>query len=326
MRKRRVWLITAVVAIVVLVVGIVAVARTVPGDGALSGKGSATALLENPFQSLAQAARDRFGGVQSAAEGQSSEAAVPSGGKASLATAADTLVWSAVLDGRLFIREGALSMTVRDVTRAVDEVSDVVGSIAGAFVSASNLRQDGKRTVATVTVKVPSDSFDRAMRQLRQIAAEVASENVTSQEVTEEYVDLSSQLRNLKATEAQYLTLLSRADKITDILAIQDRLSGVRANIERTQGRMNFLDQRSELSTIRLTMVPVVPEVEKEKPAWDAAKAFQAAFRNLLLAFGWLLDGAIYAAVYSVPLLPFVFVFVLWRRRRAPATNGTGTE
>src|SRR4030066_1077182 len=102
------------------------------------------------------------------------------------------------------------------------------------------------------------------MNKLRGIAKEVRSERSEASEVTEEYTDLEARLRNLEATEASYLELLTGAGEIPDILLVQDRLSQVRLEIEQVQGRINLLDNLTDLATITVQLT--LPAAASEEP------------------------------------------------------------
>jgi len=89
---------------------------------------------------------------------------------------------------------------------------------------------------------------------LRSMAVEVSAETTSAQDVTEEYVDLEATLRNLEATEAQLLKLMEKAVKVEDILDVQRELSRVQQDIERTKGRMQYLERTSAMSLIQVTL------------------------------------------------------------------------
>jgi PKD repeat protein len=86
------------------------------------------------------------------------------------------------------------------------------------------------------------------------MAVKVTSENSTSKDVTEEYVDLKAQLGNLEATEAQLLQIMQKADKVEDILKVQQELSRIRGQIEQTRGRMQFLERTTSTSLIEVSL------------------------------------------------------------------------
>ncbi len=233
--------------------------------------------------------------------------------------------WSLFAQQERIIRTGSLALNVIDVQGALDRVSDIVARIPFAFISNMNVSQNGETQSATITLQVPSDSFDQALGQLRGIAEKVDNVQVSSQDVSEEFVDLESQLRHLKATEDSYLQLLGRAQKIEDILSIQDRLNGVQSQIERTQGRLNFLEKRTSFSTITAKLLPLAAATTSSTPLWNPAQTIVRALENLGVAFQGALDLSIYVLVYSLPLLAVAGgALFVWRQRslRLPKTQG----
>jgi len=222
---------------------------------------------------------------------------------------------------RKITRSATLELSVEDVATSVQTIDDIA-TAAGGFVSGSSVfveeAGEGDQTVSrrrtqagTVTIRVPADAYSSVMSQLRGIADEVVSETSDASEVTEEYTDLESRLRNLNATEASYLALMAQATAIPDILTVQDRLNSVRLEIEQVQGRINVLDDVTDLATItvRLNQPPAVLEnrgwVEE---AWEA---------SLAVAEGAMVVGAtvaIFAGVSLLWLVPLVLVIaIVWR-------------
>jgi hypothetical protein len=241
---------------------------------------------------------------------------------------------------RKIIRTATLELEVENVAMAVQEVESVAVA-AGGFVSESNVfidepsdaEGDGggepKRTQsATVTIRVPAEVYTTVVSQLRDIAEEVRSERSEAAEVTEEYTDLQARLRNLEATEVSYLELLAKAAEIPDILTVQDRLNGVRLEIEQVQGRINLLDSLTDLATItvRLTLPAAVGEEPDGGKGW-AEEAWDAAWEgseDALVALGTI---AIVGGVALVWLaVPALVGLAAWRRfgSRRPSGGEAG--
>ncbi|MBI2907997.1 MAG: DUF4349 domain-containing protein [Chloroflexi bacterium] len=229
--------------------------------------------------------------------------------------------WAAFQFDQKIIRNAVLTIVAKDVSRAVDAVSDIVAANPGAFIASTSIRQKDDRTEATIVIKVPAADFDQTMRRVRQIGDKVTSENTSTQDVTEEFIDLESQVRNLKASLERYLQLLAKATSVQDILSIQERINSVQAQIERAEGRLRFLQQRTSLSTITLNLTPVASSIPgKPGVPWDPARTVSVALANLLLATRGLIDAAIYLTIYSLPLLPVAaLAFWLMRRRGSGA-------
>src|SRR5205814_9109803 len=120
-------------------------------------------------------------------------------------------------------------ITTDEVSKKFEDVGNVAAA-SGGFIASSSFGNNDDRQTASITIRVPSENYQRALNDLRKLG-DVKAEQSGANDVTEQYTDLQSRLRNLQATEAQYLTFLQRATGITDVLTVQDRLNSVRAEI-----------------------------------------------------------------------------------------------
>jgi len=154
---------------------------------------------------------------------------------------------------RMIVRTSNMNLVVSDIASTLDRISKLAVD-SGGYVISSDKWQDNGRLAGTITIRVPAGQFDTAISTLRGMADEVTSENTSSQDVTSEYVDLTSQLKNLQATEAQLLLIMTKADKIADILAVQEQLTNTEGLIETTKGRMQYLEQTSATSLITVSL------------------------------------------------------------------------
>ena len=160
---------------------------------------------------------------------------------------------SSINADRMIIRTANMQLVVDDVRDTIDKITQLAQDQEGYVVNSSSWKE-GERVVGQITVRVPSADFDYAMSILRSMAVEVNSETTSAQDVTEEYVDLEATLRNLEATEVQLLKLMEKAEKIEDILNVQRELSRVQQDIERTRGRMQYLERTSAMSLIQVML------------------------------------------------------------------------
>ncbi len=154
---------------------------------------------------------------------------------------------------RMIINNAQISMEVKDTTDSLN----AVGRIAedhGGFVVSNSFRYEGERKVATVTIRVPALAYQTTLAELRRLAIKVQGEDSKAQDVTEEYSDLQAQLRNLQATEAQYLDLLKKAQSIDEILKVQARISDTRNQLERIKGRMVYMERTTEMASITISL------------------------------------------------------------------------
>lgn len=203
---------------------------------------------------------------------------------------------------RMILYTAQISLLVPDVTQAMEAVTEIARD-TGGYVASSNSNTQGQKGAASLSLRIPAQSFQETMSRLRRLALEVKEERTDSRDVSEEYADLEAQLRNLEATEAQYLALLKRAQTIDEILKVQQRLDATRAQIERTKGRMLFLERRAEMATITVTLVPAPPEGRKP---WEPGRVAKEAWERSLLFLEGIANGLITVAVllwWVYPLL-----------------------
>jgi len=219
-----------------------------------------------------------------------------------------------VSEERMIVRNGDISLVVKDVPEAQDEISGLAVRLGGWVVN-SNIYGEEAEMRGWISIRIPSEQFDQTLAELRAMAVRVTSESTSTQDITEEYVDLESRLRNAEATETQYLALLNRAEAVEDILKIYDSLSRIRYEIEQIKGRMQYLEQISAMSQISVNLTPELSLRPLVPPGWSANETLNSAIRGLT-TFGQGLGTAfIWIGIFS-PIWGTVLGVTLWRRRR----------
>lgn len=159
-----------------------------------------------------------------------------------------------VTQRRIIIRTVNMAIVVDQIQPAIDEISELADDMGGWVVSTDrSLKHAG-----SISVRIPADDLDSAIAALREMARDVESEVSTSQDVTDEYYDLQSRLKNQRATEAALIRLLDRAENVQHALEVQRELTNVQENVERILGRIKLLEETSAYSliTVHLSLAP----------------------------------------------------------------------
>ena len=151
---------------------------------------------------------------------------------------------------RMIVRTVDMALIVVDLPNALENIGDLAEGMNGWVVQSS--RQKDHR--AFISVRVPAERADEAIDRLRGLATEVESEVSSSRDVTDEYVDNQSRLRNLTATEKQLLKFLERTDKVEELLMVQQELTKVQGQIEEIEGRLKLLEETSAFSLINVSL------------------------------------------------------------------------
>jgi len=218
---------------------------------------------------------------------------------------------------RMIVRNGDMSLVVEDVVDARDDIAQLAVSFDGYVVS-SQISGEEQDMQGWISIRVPDERFEQTLAELRELAVRVTSESTSSRDVTEEYVDLQSRLRNAEATESQYLALLEKAADVEDILRIYDSLSRVRSEIEQIKGRMQYLERTSSMSLISVNLKPVTTAKSLVRAGWSALEILKAAVRGIVIFGQWLGAIAIWFLIF-IPIWGTIFGIIYWRRRRKRA-------
>lgn len=236
---------------------------------------------------------------------------------------------NAVAAERMVIYNANLEIAVEDPITAMDNVVQMAEA-AGGFVVYSNVYQYSSSTGrsiprASVTVRVPAGDLDSVMEAIKGLTPDpkedVLSENVSGQDVTSEYTDLESRLRNLEAAEQALVTLMEQAQDTEDVLDVFDELTYYRGEIETVKGRMKYLEESSALSAITVEIIAKESLQPIEIAGWEPKGTAKKAIEALINTGQKLVDILIWFGLYCLPFLvplgiAIFFLVRLFRKRR----------
>ena len=170
--------------------------------------------------------------------------------------------------GRKVIRTGSIGIVVADVPTSVKAIRGMVASIAGAFVSHTEIGGNEPYRISSITLRIPAERFNETVERIRSHGREVVSEDVTGRDVTAAFTDIESRMRNAQATEKQLLEIMATSRTVQSTLEVQREVAKVREQIEMFQGQLNVLADQAALSTITVNLHPV-PDLRVERRAPD---------------------------------------------------------
>lgn len=200
---------------------------------------------------------------------------------------------------RLIVRTGQAGIEVDSLERSMAELRRIVQRVGGFVADASV--QSGKNQLrsATLQLKVPASRFDDLTEGLEPLGR-LQFVNVSAEDVSEEFVDLTARVANARRLEDRIIDLLrTRTGKLQDVLSVEHELARVREEIERMEGRMRFLKTSAELSTLSVNLYEPAPIVASHPGRSVIGEAFKTAWRN----FVGVLAGGIATLGFVVPIV-----------------------
>jgi hypothetical protein len=228
------------------------------------------------------------------------------------------------LQGPPVIRQAQLAITVGSglFDSKLQSVRTLVesegGYIAGTDAQASPDSQnasDGQIRTGVVSFMVPAAHFDDTIDQLSHVG-KVQNVHITGNDVSAQYVDLNARLANAEAQLDAMRALLARAQNINDIIAIQNQIGQITAQIEQLKGQIKYLDDNTSYSTVTVTLTEAgAPPQSAPSDNWGFSTALNQAAHNFVTT----IDYVVTALGAVGPFLVLLLVgFLVWRRRRGP--------
>jgi len=228
------------------------------------------------------------------------------------------VAWAATIASqaasRMVIYTGSVQVRVEDVAKAHEEIARIARESDG-YVSESSYNAQSGPSSATITIRVPAVYLDRVVDRVAKLG-KLLDKRMNAQEVSEEYVDLTSRKRNLEREELRLLELMQRAGKVSELLAVEETVARVRGEIETISGRLRYLENRVVMSTLTVTLQGPEPTPGAGAPAWTPGDVSRRAANSLLNTGRGLATMGIWLAWYAVVWVPLLLVTV-WLIRKA---------
>lgn len=237
---------------------------------------------------------------------------------------------------RLVVLTAGLRVNVDDVTAAAEDIRMKVETLGGAITSvqmsseedvpiyrydAQGSLADGAALSGYITARVPADAYEEFLKQIEGVG-EIVRQSESEQDVTQEHIDLSARLSNLQAQESRLRDFTGQAKNVEELLAVEQELTRVRAEIDSLTGQVAYLERQAAMSTVTIELVGPRPVVRPAGQSWGFTEALTQSVRAFVSSVNGIIvfAGAIMPVVL-IAIVVFLIARAIVRRRRAKAAT-----
>ena len=206
-------------------------------------------------------------------------------------------------------RNANLNIEVKNINESIDKLNNIISSFGGEIISSNKGGFDYGQPYANIRLRVLSENLDSVLIEFKKLSSKVISENIYTNDVSEEFIDIEARLKIMKSTENRFNDLLSKSEKIEEIIQVEKELMRIRGDIESLEGRLNYLTKTTDTSEINLNLNEQIPITGE---SWKINEEFKEAFKNLL-GFAKSLTNFVINVIVFIPviLVAGILVFLL---------------
>ncbi|WP_432411556.1 DUF4349 domain-containing protein [Rasiella sp. SM2506] len=211
------------------------------------------------------------------------------------------------------IKSASARYKVEDVKKATAQVKEMAQKYDG-YISDLRFENNSYEKQNRFTIKVPNTHFDALLDSIASVSIFTEFENITTQDVTEEYLDLESRLATKQEVKERYEDILRKnAKTVEDILATEEKLRILQEEIEAAQGRLKYLSNKVSYSTVQVDLFETVEY--KEEPESYTKLFLDKAGSGF--NFGWeLIEAIVVGLLHIWPLLIIITLVIMFLRRK----------
>ncbi|QHS22476.1 DUF4349 domain-containing protein [Virgibacillus sp. MSP4-1] len=212
-------------------------------------------------------------------------------------------------DNRMIMYHARLTLNIKDIDRAVEDITSRTNQINGYVVETASMNRD-ENVQSHMTLRIPNPELQSFIKKLEKLSEKVVEKRVRGEDVTEEYTDLESRLKAKKVVENRLLDFMKGAKKTEDLLNISKDLAKVQEEIEQMEGKIKYLENRTEFAEVSITLNDIsvnVPGIAEED--LQTGERIQKAFTNSLNQLSSFFSGAV---VFLIGYSPFLIMLVIF--------------
>lgn len=213
------------------------------------------------------------------------------------------------------IKEGEISIEANNIKAARKALTDSLTKLGGYVDEESeNNDESNSRKNYVLSIRIPAQHFERFLSAVSSAADHIESKSIRIKDVTTEFIDITTRLKNKTLLEDRYKALLQKATKMADVLEVEDKLTEIRTDIETTQGQLNYLNKQVAYSSLQITLF------SKSISGKNEGNSFDYRFTNALSDSWQLIQSLFFGLITYWPLVLIIILIVVlfrrWRRRK----------
>lgn len=202
---------------------------------------------------------------------------------------------------RMIIRNANITLQVNNINRAMDAIMNLANT-SGGYVVNSNISQNTGSTSGEISIRVPAEGLNNVLNQLKSLATYVTQEAISGEDITQQYVNLQSQLENLQKSKSQLEKIMLGATKTEDVLKVHQQLTDTQGQIDVLEGQIKYYKESVALSLVNITL-NMSPTIQNEyQSQWRIAEVFKSSYVDLVNGLRNLTYSLIQFSVYFLPL------------------------
>ncbi|RLD84269.1 MAG: DUF4349 domain-containing protein [Bacteroidetes bacterium] len=209
------------------------------------------------------------------------------------------------------IKTANISIEVEDFKNARAALEALLKKY-NAYVADESEQNDDYQITDALTIRVKADNFNKLLNDVSGLAVHVNSKHIKLADVTEEFIDITTRLKNKKQVEQQYLEILKKARTINEILQVNEHLRVIREEIESKEGRLKYLNSQVSLSTIYLSMYQQIESTDYPSFGHKLLKAVEGGWDGILI----FILGLVYLWPFILIILITVWLIIKYRKKR----------
>ena len=208
-------------------------------------------------------------------------------------------------------RNANISIEVKNLDESIDKLNEIILLFNAEIISSNKGGLDFGQPYANIRIRVLSGNLDSAINEFKKLSTKIISENIYTNDVTEEFIDTEARLKIMKSTEDRFNSLLLKSETVEEIIQVEKELMRIRGDIESLEGRLNYLSKTTDTSEINLNLNEQIPITGE---SWKINDSFTSALQNLSSFAKWLADFIINIIVFIPAIIVIALIIIFLRK------------